>query len=98
MHDLGAMYNLFFPPYVDDNEGREHKFELVKKASIRWREIGLLLGFELDGWEDQYCGNAEWLAKPASWTVLFHVLEDIGCPDECAGSPGICIDLSPYLP
>ena len=80
-----------------------HKFELIKRISARWREIGLLLEItknDLDGWEDEYRGNAvkcwyavmsEWLDnKPATWIDLFQLLEDIGCSN-------VCVDLENAL-
>lgn len=113
-----TLRNLILLKWTDDN-GHVHKFELIKRISARWREIGLLLEItknDLDGWEDEYRGNAvkcwyavisEWLnSKPATWTDLFNVLEDIGCSNVCfdlenaltLASASFCIKALPIIP
>ena len=84
------MKNLILLTWIND-KGEKQKFELIKKVSAKWREIGLHLQFpkeKLDMWEEKYQGNAyncwyamisEWLEEnPAKWTDLFSMLDDIG--------------------
>ena len=84
------MKNLILLTWISD-KGDKQKFELIKKVSAKWREIGSYLQFpkeKLDMWEEKYQGNAyncwyamisEWLEEnPAKWTDLFSMLDDIG--------------------
>ena len=84
------MKNLIHLKWIND-KGEKQKFELIKKVSAKWREIGFHLQFpkeKLDMWEEKFQGNAyncwyamisEWLEEnPAKWTDLFSMLDDIG--------------------
>ena len=84
------MKNLILLTWIND-KGENQKFELIKKVSAKWREIGFRLQFpkeKLDMWEEKYQGNAyncwyamisEWLEEnPTKWTDLFSMLDDIG--------------------